>query len=116
MNGFNRRFTEGPGADVGHVFESTDGGTTWTNADGNFPDVPSSSVKVLGDGSLVVGTDLGMVYRAADSTTWQRLGTNFPVTVVLDVELGPDNNLYAATHGRGIWRIASPAAAAAKKK
>jgi hypothetical protein len=116
MNGFNRRFTEGPGADVGHVFESTDGGTTWTNADGNFPDVPSSSVKVLGDGSLVVGTDLGMVYRAAGSTTWQRLGTNFPVTVVLDVELGPDNNIYAATHGRGIWRIASPAPAAAAKR
>jgi hypothetical protein len=33
------------------------------------------------------------------------------VTVAIDVELGPDNKLYVATHGRGIWRIDSPVAA-----
>ena len=44
---------------------------------------------------------------------WSRLGANFPVTVAIDVELGPDNNLYVATHGRGIWSIPSPVAAAA---
>ena len=37
-----------------------------------------------------------------------RLGTNLPLTVAMDVELGPDDNIYAATHGRGIWRIAQP--------
>jgi hypothetical protein len=31
------------------------------------------------------------------------------VTTAIDVELGPDGKLYAATHGRGIWRIDSPA-------
>jgi hypothetical protein len=111
LNGFSRRFTEGPGADIGHVFQSTDGGTTWTNIDGNFPDVPANSIETLADGSLVVGTDLGVLYRPAGATDWQRLGTNFPVTVAIDVELGPDNKLYVATHGRGIWRIDSPVAA-----
>jgi hypothetical protein len=113
LNGFSRRFTEGPGAGVGHVFQSTDGGTTWTNIDGNFPDIPANSIETLADGSLVVGTDLGVLYRPAGATDWQRLGTNFPVTVAIDVELGPDNKLYVATHGRGIWRIDSPVAAAA---
>jgi len=113
MNGFNRRFTEGPGAGIGHIFKSTDGGGTWTDIGGdptvagNFPDVPASSIKVLEGGAIVVGTDLGVVISMDDGASWQRLGDNFPATVVTDVELGPDGFLYAATHGRGIWRIAA---------
>jgi hypothetical protein len=109
MNGFSRRFTEGPGAGIGHVFMSTDKGATWTSLDGTgstaFPDVPASSIKMLSGGGLVVGTDLGVLYRAPGATGWSRLGTNFPATVVMDVEIGPDGNIYAATHGRGIWSI-----------
>ncbi|MBI2781508.1 MAG: glycosyl hydrolase [Chloroflexi bacterium] len=110
MNGFSRRFTEGPGAGVGHVFKSTDHGATWTSLDntagGDFPDVPANSIKVLSNGGLVVGTDLGVVYRTpGPSGTWFRLGTALPVTVTTDVEVGPDGYLYAATHGRGIWRF-----------
>jgi hypothetical protein len=105
LNGFSRRFTEGPGAGIGHVFRSTDNGAHWTDISGNFPDVPANSIEVLSTGSLVVGTDLGVVYKRAASSTWQRLGGNFPTTVAIDVELGPDGNVYAATHGRGLWRI-----------
>src|SRR3954447_21854999 len=107
MNGFSRRFTEGPGAGVGHVFKSTDNGATWTDVSGNFPDVPANSIVVLQSGGLVVGTDLGVVYKSASSSTWQRLGGNFPTTVAIDVERGPDGNVYAATHGRGLWRISA---------
>jgi hypothetical protein len=111
MNGFSRRFTEGPGADVGHVFK-WNGAGAWVSIDGAgagaFPDVPANSIEILSNGALVVGTDLGVVYKAAGSSTWQRLGGNFPVTTAIDVELGPDGKLYAATHGRGIWRIDSP--------
>ena len=106
MNGFSRRFTEGPGAGIGHIFESTDHGATWTDIGGdpkdagNFPDVPASSIKVTSTGGIVVGTDLGVLYRASGSTTWQRLGTNFPATVVMDVELGPDGNLCSDPRSR----------------
>jgi hypothetical protein len=114
LSGFSRSFTEGPGAGIGHVYESTDRGQTWHSIDGTgagrFPDVPSNRILILGDGSLVVATDLGVVYRAAGSTTWTRLGTGLPLAVALDLELGPDGNIYAATHGRGIWRIKSPVA------
>ena len=64
LNGFNRTFTEGPGAGIGHVFRSTDG-NNWTDISANFPDVPANSIKALADGSLVVGTDLGVLYRGA---------------------------------------------------
>jgi len=106
VNGFSRRFSEGPGAGIGHVFESTDAGSTWTDISGNFPDIPANDVLSLTSGGLVVATDLGVVYRAPGKTTWTRLGgSTLPVTVAMDLHLGPDGNLYVATHGRGIWRI-----------
>lgn len=106
MNGFSRKFTEGPGAGIGHVFETTDMGATWTNVSTNLPDVPASSVKMLPNGALVLGTDLATFYRAPGSTQWQVLGTGHPTTVVMDVEYSShDNAIYVATHGRGIWRF-----------
>jgi hypothetical protein len=108
INGFSRRFTEGPGAGVGHLYETTDGGAHWTDASGNLPDVPASSIKRLANGALVLGTDLGAFYRASGSTSWQRLGSGLPLTVVMDIEVAPDGNLYAATHGRGMWSIPAP--------
>ena len=105
INGFSRRFTEGEGAGVGHVYSSADNGGTWSDISANFPDIPVSSVQALPSGGLLAGTDLGVLYRAPSATNWQRVGTNFPLTVVMDVELGPDGKIYAATHGRGIWRI-----------
>ncbi|HJW21937.1 MAG TPA: hypothetical protein VJ506_05870, partial [Candidatus Limnocylindrales bacterium] len=111
LNGFSRRFTEGPGAGIGHIFKSTDHGATWTSLDntagGDFPDVPANSIKVMASGALVVGTDLGVVYLDAAGTSWKRVGTGLPVTVAIDVEFGPSGDafLYAATHGRGIWKI-----------
>ena len=108
MNGFSRRFTEGPGAGVGHVFETRDGGATWTDISGNLPDVPTSSIKQTASGALVLGTDLGVLYRAPGSTTWQRLGAGLPFTAVMDVEVATDGDVYAATHGRGIWSVPLP--------
>ncbi|MGW0971050.1 glycosyl hydrolase [Streptomyces sp. NPDC002516] len=105
VNGFSRHWTEGPGAGVGHVFESKDGGTTWKDISGNLPDVPANSAVVTRDGGLAVATDLGVVYRAPGRTTWRRVG-NLPAVAVLQLKTGPDGRtLYAATHGRGIYTI-----------
>jgi len=105
VNGFSRHWTEGPGAGVGHVFESTDGGTTWKDISKNLPDVPTDSAVVTPNGGLAVATDLGVVYRAPGRTTWKRVG-NLPAVAVLQLKLSPDGRtLYAATHGRGIYTI-----------
>ncbi|MGW2864765.1 glycosyl hydrolase [Streptomyces sp. NPDC001205] len=103
VNGFSRKWTEGPGAGVGHVFESTNGGTTWTDISANLPDVPANTVKLVPGGGLALGTDLATFYRPAGASEWKVLGGNLPTTAVLQLKLGPDNKLYAATHGRGIW-------------
>ncbi|WP_333775243.1 glycosyl hydrolase [Streptomyces sp. IBSBF 3136] len=105
VNGFSRHWTEGPGAGVGHVFESKDGGTTWKDISANLPDVPTDSALVTADGGLAVATDLGVVYRAPGRTRWERVGS-LPAVAVLQLKTGPGGGtLYAATHGRGIYAV-----------
>ncbi|MFE5587774.1 glycosyl hydrolase, partial [Kitasatospora sp. NPDC056531] len=103
FSGFSRSWTEGPGAGIGHLFETHDGGTTWTDISANLPDVPATSVKILPNGGLALGTDLAAFYRAPGTTDWRVLGRNLPTTSVQQLKIGPDGKLYAATFGRGIW-------------
>jgi hypothetical protein len=121
FNGFNRRFIEGPGAGVKHVFrgklsKTSSGGVSvaWTDLSVGFPDVPATDVVVVGK-RLVVGTDLGVLVadRLASPAKihWKRVGANpgtgstaLPLTAVFDLHVAPDGYLYAATHGRGVWR------------
>ena len=105
FNGYSRRFI--PGGGVGHVFETLNGGASWTDISGNLPDVASDAM-VISHGKLALATDIGMFTAAAGhgaSTSWSRLGTALPNASVNDVTFGPDGYIYAATHGRGIWRI-----------
>ncbi|MGW2722091.1 glycosyl hydrolase [Streptomyces sp. NPDC001492] len=105
VNGFSRKWTEGPGAGVGHLFETRDGGVTWKDVSGNLPDVPADSVALLKGGTIALGTDLGVLVRTPGSKGWKVAGENLPTTAVLQLRTGPDGRLYAATHGRGIWAI-----------
>jgi photosystem II stability/assembly factor-like uncharacterized protein len=107
FNGFSRRWIEGPGAGIGHLWKTTDGGATWSDVSGNLPDIPVNDVLFAGT-KIVVATDLGVVVSSDGGAHWSRLGANLPYTTTLDVHLGPDNRIYAATHGRGIWSIAKP--------
>jgi hypothetical protein len=104
INGFSRKWTEGPGAGVGHVFESRDAGEHWTDISSNLPDVPSNTVKMIPGGGLALGTDTGIFYRSPRTGKWSVLGRNLPTTTTLQLKTGPTGlRLYAATHGRGIW-------------
>ncbi|HET9781507.1 MAG TPA: hypothetical protein VFR33_06985 [Candidatus Dormibacteraeota bacterium] len=105
FNGYSRRFV--PGGGVGHVFETNDGGASWTDISGNLPDIASDAL-VISNGHLALATDAGMFTAATGGgpgTAWSRLGTGLPNVVVDNVTPGPNGYIYAATHGRGIWRI-----------
>ena len=105
--GFSRKWI--PGGGVGHVFESTDGGATWTDISGNLPDVPTDDL-VLVDGHLVLAADVGVFAAdASNPTDWSVLGTGLPNAAVNDLSVGPDGSyVLAATHGRGLWTIPTP--------
>ena len=122
FNGYNRRFIEGPGAGLTHVFKgvvstqtNTDGTlkVAWTDISGNMPNVPATDVLRVGN-TLVVGTDYGVIVSGLNGGTWQRVGASpgssaaaLPLTTVYDLHLGQDGYLYAGTHGRGIWRTST---------
>ena len=62
-------------------------------------------------GNLVVATDVG-VFTAdtTNHTAWSQLGGSLPNAVVDDLCLYPGGvSILAATHGRGLWRITTPA-------
>jgi sugar lactone lactonase YvrE len=105
FNGYSRRWI--PGGGVGHVFETLNGGASWTDISGNLPDIASDAL-VLAHGQLALATDAG-VFTAAEgqgaATSWSRLGTGLPNASVNDLTVGPNGYIYAGTHGRGIWRI-----------
>jgi len=107
---------------VGHVFKSTDGGGTWTLADGNqsagnanaIPDIPAHSVVIDPNNSqrVYVGTDLGVFVTLDGGANWLQETTGFSNTVVESMSVlnvGGVSTIYAFTHGRGAFKVAIPA-------
>jgi len=105
------------GDDAANIWETTNGGTTWTNISGNLPNAPLDSVVLdSSDGVVIVSGDLGVYFLrkpvdAPTSTAWVRLGTNLPNTSVQDVKIqASTHTLYAMTFGRGVQTIPLPPA------
>jgi hypothetical protein len=104
------------GAGKGHVFTSTDGGATFTDATGNLPDLPVNGLTrwtppagaitgVPGTPLTIAATDAG-VYVQSDLLPghWSRLGTALPNSPAEQVAVAPSGRyLVVATYGRGLW-------------
>jgi hypothetical protein len=101
---FSRKWI--PGAGVGHVFQSFNGGATWTDVSGDLPDGPVES-SVVWHHRLVVGTDIGVFATSASAPGhWDQLGSRLPAAPAVDLKVSPDEGyLLVATHGRGLWRL-----------
>ncbi len=110
------------GTSAGHVFKSTDGGATWTLADGTqtagnvnaIPDIPAHSVVVDPNNNqrIYVGTDLGVFVSLDGGQNWARETTGFSNTVVESLSAVNNNgvtSLFAFTHGRGAFKVTIPA-------
>jgi photosystem II stability/assembly factor-like uncharacterized protein len=108
FNGFSRHWTSTLDSGEGHVFETQNGGMTWTDISGNVPDIPADDIFVA-NGHLVLATDVGVLISGLHGGTWYRLGSGLPGASVNDIQLSPDGSyIIAATHGRGLWTIQTP--------
>lgn len=97
----------------GHVFGTTDGGTTWTDVTGNLPDIPVNSVVLNPSDSrtITVGTDVGPFVSVNGGGTWQRLATSIPKVSVWQLDYDASHGVLAAgTHGRGAYTLQNPSA------
>jgi hypothetical protein len=107
FGGFSRRWI--PNAGVGHVFESTNSGATWTDLGGNLPDAPSRRPRDRrleahprderrrvrrrpGDSELVVAARQRPSERGAQRPVHEPSGSY----------------VVAVTHGRGLRKITTP--------
>lgn len=101
------------GLPTNRLWVTTNGGTSWVNITGDFPDIPVRWAMFHPDDNTkaILATDLG-IYETAlidgANTEWIQ-DPNFP-TVRVDMlqYRQSDGLLVAATHGRGIWTAPIP--------
>ena len=108
---------------VPSVLRSVDNGATWTNIEGNLPDMPVRWVQIApvgaqlngptgGNGGLIIATEMGVWTTSqinGAATNWVPNNTRFPTTRIDMLKLrNGDNLLAAATHGRGVFTTIVP--------
>jgi hypothetical protein len=90
-----------------YVFKTADFGKTWTAASSGIPDgEPVYVVREdpVNKNLLFLGTEFGVYYSRDAGASWADFGLNLPTVAVHDLLIHPrDNDLIAATHGRGMW-------------
>jgi hypothetical protein len=90
-----------------YAFVTKDFGKTWTSIAGGLPD--GQPVYVIREDPknqnlLFVGTEFGAFFSIDAGKQWSSLKLNMPTVAFHDLLIHPrDNDLIAATHGRGIW-------------
>jgi len=103
-------------ATPGHVFlvtRTAPSTATWTSLDNPggtpFPDFPATGIARDSNGDLYVSNDWGVMLLANGSTSWVPAGTGLPMVEIAGLTIVPRaRTLYAATHGRGAWRLRLP--------
>lgn len=108
------------GTGTGHVWRCANTTATtrvWNDISGSgatgLPDIPANSVlrdSFDFENTLFVGTDLGAFMSEDRGLTWKNMTAplGLPNVQVNDFRIQANNTLYAATFGRGMWKLALP--------
>lgn len=102
------------GFNADNIYRSTDNGGTWAAVTGAgataLPPVPVRTLAInpINPQFLYAGTEVGIFTSEDTGTTWQ-LPQDGPANVSVDeIFFDSGKRLYAATHGRGIYRTNGP--------
>jgi hypothetical protein len=101
-------------ATPGHVFDvlynPSTHTATFTNISYNLGDQPVTGVaEDEVSGAIFAATDFGVAELAPGAVQWNSAGSGLPTSSVFGLTLSHTGRvLYAATHGRGAWRLALP--------
>lgn len=107
-NSENEIFVTFHNYNVVSIWYTADGGVTWQNKEGNFPDIPVKTVlrNPLNVDEVIIGTELGVWYTNTFNTAspiWIQSYNGMSNVKVTDLDLRNDNVVYAATYGRGVF-------------
>lgn len=95
----------------GHVFDVTynpaTGTATWKDISYNLGDAPITGVAYDDhNGDLYIASDFGVAILRAGDHDWNPAASGLPVVAVYSLSISSSGRvLYAATHGRGAWRL-----------
>lgn len=93
------------GERIGHIYHSTDRGTTWTAIDQGLPDVPVNDLVITENNQWYAATDAGVYVFDEQAKSWTTFHAGMPAVVVTDLDYhAPDQKLIAATYGRSIYQ------------
>lgn len=98
---------------VGHVFITNNAGTSWTNCDGNLPDMPVwwAIFDPTNNNKMYIGTETGLWSTDAlngASTVWVP-DPGLPTTRIAMLRMrSSDNTVVASTYGRGLFTARIP--------
>lgn len=78
----------------------------WTDITGNLPaeNITTVCYDPFDTATLYAGCDVGLYKSTNNGTSWTHM-TGLPNAPVSEIKVGPDNDLYVATRGRGIWKL-----------
>ena len=89
------------------VYRSIDGGLTWQNYSDGLPNLNALKILLIdGVEHQLLATDEGVFYRTPEMTRWIKLDYKLPNAHVIDIEYDAfEKAVYAATFGKGVWKL-----------
>jgi photosystem II stability/assembly factor-like uncharacterized protein len=96
------------GAMGGHVYNSTNGGKTWSDISTGLPDTPVNTIVRDPTNAPVryIGTDVGFFFTTDGGASWQQDQTGLPNTSINQLFTDKSFTTFvAATHGRGMFTL-----------
>lgn len=94
---------------LGQSWEDISGFGTGTSSTNGFPDVAVYNILVMPHNPNVIwaATEIGIVESIDNGTTWALANNGLPAVSVWELKV-VDDQVVAATHGRGIWSVTIP--------
>jgi hypothetical protein len=113
-SGYNGNTPTTPGHVFDVVYDPVAGTATWTDISNDLGDQPVNDVVYdAATGDVYASTDFTVLRLANGTHTWVPASTGLPQVAVAGLTLTPTSQgtrwLYAATHGRGAYRLRLPA-------
>jgi hypothetical protein len=111
FSGFEANTPATPGHVFDVMYDPAAGTATWTNISTDLGDQPINDLVLdSATGDLFVSSDFAVYRRVSGTTTWIQAADGLPTVTVPGLTIATakqtgDRLLYAATHGRGAYRL-----------